>query len=233
MPISRTKMPTLKSASNSMEIKVVEKDGKDETCRPLLSAAPDNDEDNKTAIQQAISQTFKSTAHLANLLPTGTVLAFQLLSPVFSNQGQCDSVGRYMTTLLVTLCGLSCILSSFTDSFTDKNGAVSYGIATLNGLWVIDGTGTIPPELARAYKLSCLDFVHALMSMLLFVAVALFDDNVVSCFYPTPSTEIQEILTAAPIGIGVICSMLFVLFPTKRHGIGFLSRPASETTPCV
>lgn len=68
--------------------------------------------------EQMISRTFKSVAHLANLLPTGTVLAFQLLSPVFTNQGQCDYACRYMTCLLITLCAASCLLLSFTDSFT-------------------------------------------------------------------------------------------------------------------
>jgi len=63
--------------------------------------------------------------------------------------------------------------------------------------------------------------MHALMSILVFVAVALFDKNVVSCIFPTPSDETQEILTRLPVGIGVISSMLFVAFPTKRHGIGF------------
>ncbi|CAN0853196.1 Protein DMP4 [Linum grandiflorum] len=221
-----------------MEIKVVEKEERitssindSNNSRSLLTAVPNRK--GKTAIQQAINQTFKSTAHLANLLPTGTVLAFHLLVPVFSNEGKCVSTGRYMTMGLMALCGLSCILSSFTDSFTDKDGAVSYGFATLNGLWIIDGPGTLPPEHAGNYRLRCLDFLHALMSLLLFVAVALFDDNVVNCFYPAPSEEIKEILTALPVGIGVICSMLFALFPSKRNGIGFLSRPADTTVPAA
>ncbi|CAN1807127.1 Protein DMP4 [Linum perenne] len=217
-----------------MEIKVAEKEEEegsdsnsnsnsnkeeDETLPLLLPEVPNTE--TKTMVQRAISQTFQSTAHLANLLPTGTVLAFQLLSPVFSNQGECDPVSRFMTAWLVAMCGLSCIISSFTDSFTDKDGCVCYGVATVNGLWVIDGTGTLPPELAGKYSLRFMDFVHGFMSLLVFAAVALFDQNVVSCFYPAPSKECQEILTAIPVGIGVICSMLFVVFPTKRHGIGF------------
>ncbi|KAK8524491.1 hypothetical protein V6N13_015511 [Hibiscus sabdariffa] len=175
----------------------------------------------KTLIQQAISQTFQSTAHLANLLPTGTVLAFQLLSPVFTNQGDCDYVGRSMTAALVFLCGLSCFMSSFTDSFRDKDVNVCYGLATVKGLWVIDGSATLPPETAAKYKLRFIDFVHAFLSILVFAAVALFDQNVVSCFYPAPSSQAREILTALPVGIGVFGSMLFVVFPTTRHGIGF------------
>ncbi|KAF2305163.1 hypothetical protein GH714_002691 [Hevea brasiliensis] len=151
----------------------------------------------------------------------GTVLAFQLLSPIFSNQGNCDSVSRFMTTGLVALCGLSCFLSSFTDSFIDKNGNVCYGFATFRGLWIIDGSETIEPEIGAKYRLRFIDFMHALMSILVFAAIALFDQNVVNCFNPTPSAETQEVLMALPVGIGVICSMLFVVFPTQRHGIGF------------
>ncbi|KAK9267509.1 hypothetical protein L1049_009937 [Liquidambar formosana] len=175
----------------------------------------------KTLIQKAISQTFQSTAHLANLLPTGSVLAFQLLSPILTNQGDCDAVSRSMTAGLVALCGVSCFLLCFTDSFRDKNGNVCYGFATFRGLWVIDGSATIPPEVAAKYRVQFIDFMHAFMSILVFVAVALLDENVVSCFYPKPSDETTEVLTALPIGIGAICSMLFVVFPTRRHGIGF------------
>lgn len=206
-----------------MEIKVVHSEDshldKEENIPLLRGMAVPNEE--QTLVQRAISQTFQSTAHLANLLPTGTVLTFQLLSPVFSNQGECDAVSRFMTAALVALCGLSCFLSSFTDSFRDNNGNVCYGFATIRGLWVIDGSATIPPELASEYRLKFIDFAHALMSILVFSAVALFDQNVVSCFYPAPSSEAQEVLTALPVGIGVICSFLFVVFPTQRHGIGF------------
>ncbi|CAI9783687.1 unnamed protein product [Fraxinus pennsylvanica] len=180
----------------------------------------------KNLVQKAISQTFASTAHLANLLPTGSVLAFQLLSPIFSNQGDCDAVSRSLTAGLVILCGLSCFLLSFTDSFKDPKGNVSYGFATFRGLWIIDGSATLPPEVAAKYKLKFIDFVHALMSILVFAAISLFDQNAVSCFYPQPSDGTEEVLTALPVGIGVICSMLFVVFPTKRHGIGF---PVSDS----
>ncbi|GAB2231374.1 hypothetical protein Drorol1_Dr00010380 [Drosera rotundifolia] len=172
-------------------------------------------------IQRAISLTFQSTAYLAKLLPTGTVLIFQLLSPVLSNQGHCDEASQGMTIALLILCGFSCLLLSFTDSFKDKNGNIYYGFATINGLWVIDGSATLPPELVPQYRLKFIDFLHAFMSLLVFGAVALFDDNVVRCFYPSPSLQMKEVLTALPIGIGVISSTLFVVFPTTRHGIGY------------
>ncbi|KAI5331238.1 hypothetical protein L3X38_021364 [Prunus dulcis] len=209
-----------------MEIKIQAEESRhwpdDEQKLPLLQDMSKSvTEEERTLIQKAIRQTFQSTAHLANLLPTGTVLAFQLLAPIFSNQGNCDSVSRSMTAGLVALCGASCFLLSFTDSYRDKNGNVCYGFATFRGLWIIDGSTTLSPEVDANFQLRFIDFLHAFMSILVFAAVALFDQNVVNCFYPTPSDKAQEILTALPVGIGVICSMLFVVFPTKRHGIGF------------
>lgn len=198
----------------------------DEEAQPLLAEKPRSlKEDRTTLIQRAISQTFKSTAHLANLLPTGTVLAFQLLSPIFNNQGNCDAVGRAMTSSLVALCALSCFVLSFSDSFRDDDGTVRYGLATFEGLWVIDGSKPLPPEKAAGYRIRFIDFIHAFMSIMVFAAVALFDQNVVSCFYPIPSDDTKQVLTALPVAIGVLCSMLFVTFPTTRHGIGFPLSP--------
>lgn len=206
-----------------MDIKLEMDDSKnndDEQKLPLLRNM-EVPEAERNLIQKAISQTFQSTAHLANLLPTGTVLAFQLLSPIFTNVGNCDSVSKFTTSALVSLCGASCFLLSFTDSFRDSKGNISYGFATIRGLWIIDGSTTLPPQVAAKYRLRFIDFMHAVMSILVFAAIALFDQNVVNCFFPEPSNETQEILTVLPVGIGVFCSMLFVAFPTDRHGIGF------------
>ncbi|KAE7995277.1 hypothetical protein FH972_000095 [Carpinus fangiana] len=110
------------------------------------------------------------------------------------------------------------------DSFRDGKGKVRHGLATFRGLWVVDGL-PLDAEEAAKYRLRLVDFFHAFMSVLVFAAVALFDQNVVKCFYPTPSGEAKDFLVAFPTGIGVACSLLFAAFPSKRHGIGFpLSR---------
>ncbi|XP_049399490.1 protein DMP6-like [Solanum stenotomum] len=109
------------------------------------------------------------------------------------------------------------------DSFRDERGKVRYGLATFRGLWIIDGSS--PPEDAAIYKLKFIDFFHAFLSILVFCAVAAFDQNVMKCLYPSPSPDAQEILAILPMAVGVICTFLFVVFPTTRHGIGFpLSR---------
>ncbi|KAL6007727.1 Protein dmp5 [Asimina triloba] len=162
------------------------------------------------------------TAHLANLLPTGTLLAFQLLIPIFTTNGACDSATRYLTQLLLALLAASCCLACFTDSFRSDDGQLYYGFATLNGMWLFDypSTSATLPDL-RKYKLRYIDLIHAVLSVLVFVAVALRDKNVVDCFYPQPEQTTREVLDIVPIGIGLICSLLFVVFPTRRHGIGY------------
>ncbi|EXB54946.1 hypothetical protein L484_010525 [Morus notabilis] len=182
----------------------------------------------KTPAQKAMRKTFKGTAHLANLLPTGSVLAFQILSPAFTHQGQCRSRVSQATTFgLLACCAASCFLLCFTDSFRDARGKVRYGVATFRGLWIVDGSAgaVIAAEEAENYRLMVIDFFHALASLLVFAAVVAFDENVVRCFCPAPSEEVKELLVAVPVGVGVLCSLFFVAFPTRRHGIGFpLSR---------
>lgn len=190
----------------------------------LLSNRADGT-NNISPTQKAFRRTYQSTEHLSKLLPTGTVLAFQLLAPIFAKHGHCSNANQMMTGGLVVLCALSCVVLSFTDSFRDEQGKVRYGFATFKGLWVIDGGASLDPNAAVEYKIQFLDFVHATVSAMIFVAIALFDQNVASCFYPIPSEDTKQVLITLPIAIGVIGSMLFVTFPTTRHGIGFPVSP--------
>lgn len=83
-----------------------------------------------------------------------------------------------------------------------------------------DPNGAGLPDLSK-YKIRFIDGIHAVLSVLVFIAVALRDKNVLSCFYPMPKHETQEVLDIVPVGIGLICSLLFMVFPTRRHGIGY------------
>ncbi|KAK4344152.1 hypothetical protein RND71_037246 [Anisodus tanguticus] len=191
---------------------------------PLLEDVLMIEKPKKTPAQKVIRKTFKKTTLLSNLLPSGSVLAFQILSPVITHEGQChSSISHSMTLGLLAFCAISCFFLRFTDSFRDERGKVLYGLATFRGLWTIDGS--CPPEDAAKYKLRFLDVFHALLSILVFCVVADFDQNVMKCLYPSPSPAAQEILAILPMAVGVICTLMFVAFPTTHHGIGFpLSR---------
>ncbi|KAK9065302.1 hypothetical protein SSX86_016685 [Deinandra increscens subsp. villosa] len=189
--------------------------------QPLLEGKP-----KKTVTRKAVRKAFKLTSHLANLLPTGSVLTFQTLVPVFTHAGTCRTqVSQVLTSILLFVCGIWCFVLCFTDSFRDKNGKVRYGIATFSGLWVIDGSTRVLPEEASAYKVRFIDVFHGLLSLAVFAIIAVFDKNVVNCYCPKPSETMNDLLSVLPIGVGVLCSLLFGVFPTTRHGIGF---PLSE-----
>ncbi|KAJ4847082.1 hypothetical protein Tsubulata_040918 [Turnera subulata] len=194
----------------------------EEQQQPLLENAPETQKPPKKPAQKAIRRTFKGTAHLQNLLPTGSVLTFQIVSPVLTHQGKCLTITDQFVVLgFLVLCALSCFLMCFTDSFRDERGKVRYGVATFRGLRVVDGSATqLPAEEAAKYKIKFIDFLHAIMSVLVFASVSLFDKNVVHCLFPTPSDDAKELLLRIPIVTGVVCSILFLLFPTKRHGVG-------------
>lgn len=176
------------------------------------------------SVQQQATQSLTSTAaNLANLLPTGTLLAFQILTPVFTNNGSCDSATRSMTVVLLVILALSCFLASFTDSIKATDGRVYYGFTTFKGLWLFDypdASGAGLPDLSK-FRIRAIDGIHAVLSVLVFGAVALRDKNVFQCLYPQPGQQTQEVLNIVPIGVGLICSLLFVVFPTTRHGIGY------------
>ncbi|KAL3754663.1 hypothetical protein ACJRO7_001853 [Eucalyptus globulus] len=180
----------------------------------------------KTRSQKALRKTLKGTATLSNLLPTGTTFVFSLLSPVFTNKGQCTSFLTHVLTIcLLAVCATACSLLCFTDSVRDAKGKVRYGFATTKGLWVIAASLKLSQADADKYKLKAIDYWHAFMSALVFMAVAFFDQNVIKCFFPVESELAKGLLEAVPLAVGGVCSILFLLCPTTRHGIGFpLSR---------
>lgn len=79
--------------------------------------------------------TLKGIAALIKLLPTGTVFAFQFLSALLTNNGNCNDFNKVLTSLLLIGCAFSCCFSSFTDSYVGVDGKLYYGIATKTGLW--------------------------------------------------------------------------------------------------
>ncbi|KAF8779160.1 hypothetical protein HU200_002836 [Digitaria exilis] len=147
-----------------------------------------------------VDKTLCCACDILKLLPTGTVTAFHALAPSFSNHGA---------------CGLVC-----------RDGRLYYGMATPRGFYPFnfDGTGE---ERRRKFgnlsrmKIRPLDFVHALVSAVLFVVVALGNAGVQSCLFPDVGVDVREVLMNLPVGLGFLSSMVFMIFPTTRKSIGY------------
>ncbi|GAV63363.1 DUF679 domain-containing protein [Cephalotus follicularis] len=172
-------------------------------------------------------KTFNGVSNLIRVLPTGTVFMFQFLGPVLTNNGHCNTLHKYLTGILLSLCGVSCAFSCFTDSYTDSNGIVRYGIATIKGLYPHTDSGSVN---LSSYKLRFGDFVHAFFAVIVFAALALLDTNTVGCFKPSFESNQKTLLMVLPPVIGAVSATVFMLFPNKRHGIGYSSTSTSTST---
>ncbi|KAL6899882.1 hypothetical protein ACP4OV_006540 [Aristida adscensionis] len=197
-------------------------DAESQVQAPLLAADGGGGAQTAAAATTVVGRALSSTADLAKHLPTGAVLAFEVLSPSFTADGSCTAANRALTACLIGACALCCFLLCFTDSYRDAaTGAVRYGFVTPSGrLLPVDGSATPPPRDER-YRLSARDVVHGVLSMVVFLAVAMADRNVVSCFYPVESASARQLLAAVPVAVGAAGSFLFAMFPSTRHGIGF------------
>ena len=78
----------------------------------------------------ATDKVMSSAANLAQLLPTGTVLAYQALSPSFTNHGKCETSNQWLTAALVIVLSALSLFFSFTDSVVGRDKKLYYGIAT-------------------------------------------------------------------------------------------------------
>ncbi|KAK4402996.1 protein DMP9 [Sesamum angolense] len=194
-------------------------------CSPPSSSTPlpSNAGRKRRAVASGVQKTLSKTSLLANFLPTGTLLTFEMVLPSVYANGECSPVTTHMIYSLLGLCTLSCFFFHFTDSFRGPDGKVYYGFVTLKGLAVFKtGLGVEVPKDDR-YKIGLSDFVHALMSVLVFVAIAFSDHRVAGCVFPGNAAELDEVMQSFPLMVGIICSGLFLVFPTTRYGIGCVS----------
>ncbi|KAJ1688565.1 hypothetical protein LUZ63_019955 [Rhynchospora breviuscula] len=181
-----------------------------------------------------VDKTLASIASLIKLLPAGTVLAFQALSPSFTNQGKCYVSNKYLTALLLYFCVLSCVFFAFTDSLVGSDGKVYYGIATVKGFFVFNFEGgdedrpVIFSNLDK-YRIRFIDYIHAFFTVLVFLAVSFSDVSIQDCFFPDAGNDTRELLINLPLGAGFLASIVFVVVPTTRKGLGYTMPSASKT----
>jgi hypothetical protein len=185
------------------------------------SSASSNSTSNQSSQTTITDKTLSGLGNLIKVLPTGTVFLYQFLSHVVSNNGDCKTINKYLTAILVGVCGLSCVFSSFTDSYVGSDGKTYYGIVTSTGIWPSTNSKNVN---LSSYKLRFGDFVHALFALLVFAVLVLLDQNTVGCFYQSSESLEKILLKVLPPIVGAVSSVVFMYYPYSRHGIGY---PAS------
>lgn len=81
-------------------------------------------------------------------------------------------------------------------------------------------------ELSK-FRIRWIDFVHAFVSLFVFLIFAISDTDVQSCFFPEAGGNMDAMVMNLPLGAGVFSSFLFMIFPTTRRGIGYADLPSS------
>ncbi|EOA26066.1 hypothetical protein CARUB_v10019490mg, partial [Capsella rubella] len=142
-----------------------------------------------------VQKTVSKTLMLVNFLPTGTLLMFEIFLPSIYRDGDCNGINTLMIHLLLLLCAASRFFFHFTDSFKASDG---------KSITFVGGDVIAKAEIAvtdERYKLRVNDFVHTVMSVLVFIAIAFSDRRVTGRF----------------------CCALLLVFPTTRYGVGCMA----------
>lgn len=90
------------------------------------------------------------------------------------------------------------------------------------------GGGGEEEEYFTEFKIGAIDFLHAIVSVLVFLIFALSDSDVQHCFLPEAGENMKVLMMNLPMGAGVFSSTLFVLFPTRRRGLGYADFPGQN-----
>ncbi|KVI05513.1 protein DMP9-like [Cynara cardunculus var. scolymus] len=194
------------------------------TLSPPLSAANGGGRKKlQQTLTKGVQKTLSKTSMLVNFLPTGTLLTFEMVLPSIYGKGRCLAVATLMINILLAICTFSCFFFHFTDSFRAPDGKIYYGFVTPSGLKVFKPTLTVEVPKDDRYKVGITDFIHAMMSSMVFMAIAFSDHRVTYCLFPEHAKEMDEVMQSFPLMVGIVCSGLFLVFPNTRYGIGCLS----------
>ncbi|KAE8721224.1 Amino acid transporter isoform 2 [Hibiscus syriacus] len=167
----------------------------------------------RRVVAKGVQKTISKTSMLVNFLPTGTLLTFELVLPSVYRHGACTHVTTMMIYSLLGLCAVSCFFFHFTDSFRGPDGTVYYGFVTPNGLALFKPGLEVESPKDDKYKVGLTDFIHAVMSVLVFMAIAFSDHRVTNCVFPGHEKEMDQVMEGFPLMVGIICSGCFLCFP--------------------
>ena len=177
----------------------------------------DDDKDESRFIH-VLNAVLSGTARLNVLLPTATILAFTIFAPLLTDDGKCGILNRWLMGVFLAISSASCIFFLFTDSFRTARGRLYYGVATFRGIWSFNGGGRRKPCAPSEYRLGRIDLFHASLSLIAFLTFAISHNDVMACYHLEMP---RKVTNSVPLVVGFVISVLFVVFPSKRRGIGY------------
>ncbi|KAL8027986.1 hypothetical protein ABFX02_14G131800 [Erythranthe guttata] len=108
-----------------------------------------------------------------------------------------------------------------------------YGIATFKGFCILNQDNTTRDGKTMVDHM--IDFVHAFVSLFVFLVFAFCDSDVENCFFPFGGVNSDELFMNLPLPAGIFSSFLFIIFlfiifSTTRRGIGIAYMPPATKT---
>lgn len=207
------------------ECKVLIDQASKDAADPPREDDDEEEEDDSSSFIVLLNLVLGGTARLNVLLPTATILAFAIFAPLLTDDGKCTRLNRILTAAFVVLCAASCVFFTLTDSFRSASGRLRYGVATPTGIRTFCGGGggggghrRKGPREPERYRLRWSDLFHTTLALVAFVTFAASHHDIVRCYYPGVP---RKVVNTVPLVIGFVVSLLFVLFPSRRRGIGY------------
>lgn len=190
----------------------------DDCYEPSQDYPDQEDEPENSNYIYIVNTILSGTARLNLLLPTATILAFTIFAPLLTNEGHCSPLDRWLMGFFLTLLALTCVFFSLTDSFRTSTGRLYYGVATIHGIRTFGGGSRVRPCVLSDYKLRRSDLLHASLGLIAFLAFALMHGDVLSCYCLVLPRRFANVF---PLVVGFVASLMFVVFPSRRRGIGY------------
>lgn len=190
-----------------------------ESCLPENDSYynPRDDGNDESHFIYIFNTVLNGTARLNVLLPTATILAFTIFAPLLTNDGKCQTLNRWLMGVFLFISAASCIFFLLTDSFRTAKGRLYYGVATFTGIWTFNG-GRRKPCVPSEYRLRWNDLFHASLSLIAFLTFTISHNDVLACYHLGMP---RKVTNSVPLVVGFVISVLFVVFPSKRRGIGY------------
>ncbi|GER27471.1 hypothetical protein STAS_03180 [Striga asiatica] len=175
------------------------------------------DHDNNNSKCTSIANTILSwPARLNALQLAPTIIFFTVFTPFLTKNGRCTAFDQWLTSSFTAILAALAVIFPITDSFRTTNGRLCYGVATVHGIRTFGGQ---QPHEPSDYRLRWGDLFRVLLSLITFLAFALLDRDVVSCYRVVLS---REFIDLGRLVVWFVVSLLIVLFPYERRGIGYL-----------
>ncbi|CAA0827850.1 Protein of unknown function (DUF679 [Striga hermonthica] len=173
------------------------------------------DHDNNNSKCTLIVNTILSwPARLNALQLAPTIIFFMVFAPFLTKNGRCTALDQWLTSGFTAILAALSAFFPITDSFRMANGRLCYGVATVHGIRTFGGHQ--PHELSD-YRLRWGDLFRVLLSLIAFLAFALLNRDVVSCYRVVLSREFMDL---GRMVVWFVVNLLIVFFPSERRGIG-------------